>query len=589
MRRSCVFCSITAAVSEREEAELKISGDPALCALARRDRACSLAAAFWENSRSCQLLKRCMFHSLRRNVRRQQKVKCFQHQQQRRRSMALKLLIFKAWARCTRTAFRAAQLASWRNRMSRGKALHAWLHSYAHSALRLPALQARHRRRCLERAFTAMQQCMLSRQKKKQVQTRQELYVALFHSVRIFRAWRSLVRARRQQVAGCVLAERRHALTRAFASWTSAALYVRTLRLGSDAVIRNRLQKRICSQAFAVWYRLFCYRSRLSIYRCKRSYFLGLLRRLAQRSSLRAQVQWVVTGAAALRLREFALRRACRRWSLFLRRQTDRVLAGRRLRTVYSCRLLSSVWRRWAMCAQRCSDFHRRFAAVQSRCQLGVLDRCWRLWYNTAVVDGQERGVLNKGQQIRDAWLRMFDDTTAVRISSTAERNFNSKEDPAAEPTLLAHHATGAGEERTHYNHQSALRRRHLVNFTPVELQLLYWDSDSDSESQQREEGELVEDGFGSPSEERSPCRAQSVLVGRYWRRWRGRHRCRAELQVRSALVQRLAAFAECRRRFGGWCAAFLRTLSERAAFYSRSPDASELESYSHRSHLPLI
>jgi hypothetical protein len=532
----------------------------------KSDRAEQQAQAFWCNSRLRREFMKRMFHLLRSRVRRQRKICAFSVARRQRNGTVLKRVVFLAWKEYRRVTMVGAQLERWRQRRIKGAALDHWLRAYAHQSYAVPAAQQLARGWVLGRAFGAFKRSKELALRNQALETRQSLVCTLFLSIRVFRAWKALAQKGRQlgETARRELQCRR--TQRLLDLWYHRAHSLSVRNNAHGLAVQQRRQQLSVGAHFVRWRRMYKFRLNLCLYRCKRRYFLRLLKRLAAQSRQRGLLQ------SLAHPRSTAMRRCLSRWA-------HRVWAARSLRrarkallATEAARVLQTSWSAWRATHLRCGHMYRAAQVVLRRAHSALLDRCLSAWWGAFRASNTQRALGN----VRDRWRGLFSEDKAA---APAPQGVRGSLEQVAATSQIAPVTQARGVSRAQRSRQRVQGR--LLALGPVELQKLSWESDSsDGDGSDREgmaaaddngedgeyEGAHSRKGFG---EKRSRTLLASVLCRKYLYRWHLRSRQLKALQLRASLVKLSASRAVVRRSFGTIVGAWLAAMSAGRSQYA--------------------
>lgn len=524
-----------------------------------------LVAAFYPSSLACAALKAFMFRLLRVRTTRQRKINVFRTNLCKKRAKVLKRVILFAWRQVVDVARRGLCLQRWKDQRSKLTTFDAWFNGFRTSAVLIPTVARKTNQRVLRRAFSALLDVVQRRKATDEVEERHALYVTLFQSIRVFRAWKHLTRASLDRTQSCLTAIRERTLQKMFDAWAAVAKEQQTQHALIVQSIRHTAARLSTASSFAVWCNLLQYRSQLGVYRRKKRAFAVLYRRIhSQCDQRKLQAMVAVVAASPHGLMRGRLLLAWKRWNLRTARKKYFRRAAQTLRKRQAELVEFRVLCSWRSLLRYRRSLYRKQLNVIAQCGNRVLHRHFAVWKAAAT----HRRVLVP--QLREKWLNLFSDPP-LRNSTLHDRSGRIRPELSGEKTLLHPAVESAGGGVTE---KTSRLRQSLSNF---EFQLLYWDDDDHSDSRQDGESEHLGEGVEN-------ARTYCVLLRRYVSRWRARSTRRWSLQSRLYEVQLLASKYRARRSFsvalGLFSSSVLKSRNECQKFLreNTTPDVGSLQ-----------
>jgi outer membrane murein-binding lipoprotein Lpp len=528
----------------------------------KSDRAEQQAQVFWRNSHLRREFMKRMFHLLRSRVRRQRRICAFSVARRQRSGTVVKRVVFLAWKEYRRVMTVGAQLQRWRQRRVKGAALDHWLRAYAHQSYAVPAAQQLARGWALRHAFGAFKRSKELALRNRALEIRQSLVCTLFLSIRVFRAWKALAQQGRQLGETARRELQRRRTQRLLDLWYNRAHLMSVRNSTHSLAVQQRRQQLSVGAHFVRWRRMYKFRLNLCLYRCKRRYFLRLLKRLAAQSRQRGLLE------SLAHPRSTAMRRCLSRWAHHAWAARSLRRARKALLATEAARVLQTSWSAWRGTHLRCGHMYRAAQVVLRRDHTALLERCLSAWWTAFRASNTQRALGN----VRDRWLGLFSEDKAAAPAPQGVRGSLAQ---VTATSQIAPVTQERGVSRAQRSRQRVKGR--LLALGPGELQMLSWESDSsDGGGSDREgvetrvaadhnsedgahEGAHPEGAFGK---EGSRVLRASVLCRRYLYRWHLRSRQRKALELRAAVVKLSTSRAVVRRSFGTIVSVWLAAMS---------------------------
>ena len=513
----------------------------------RRDH---LAAAFYPTSRSCAALKRYMFRLFRTRTTRQRKIKKFHQSVVRRLGKTLKRAIFSSWREVVRTACRGQQLQHWREKNCKSRIIETWAVRCHRRRRVVPAITGKVTRNLLRRAFDGFYAAAQRRRSASETDERHALYVALFQSIRVFRAWRDLTRASAAAAQQCLSRARHSSLQRIFDAWASVAKNEHIARSSLEHAVELLVGKRSKEFSLSLWRRLLHYRVHLGVLRRKRRAFAVLQQKVGSRlRQKRLQDMAAVVAGSPRGLMRSRMVGAWKRWHLRTARaryfRCASAAIAQRQQGVAEFR----AWHAWRFLFQHKRSLQRKESVVSTSAYVWALHRHFFHWKAAAALRRA------KVPHLREQWLHLFDQPPQRHpIARLSNHTLVATEQDSFRAPLI--------DECPSVITNTGKLRRSLSN---LEFQLLFWDDDDEDVVRKAEEGEECEE----EEEKVDRCvrvgdvsaASWSVLVRRYMVRWWDRVKQRESLKRRFGGVVSLVAVNTRRRALSAMAAGHSRSL----------------------------
>lgn len=524
--------------------------DPAVLALKTSDRYTQLVASFYPSSLACTSLKKHVFRTLRVRTTRQRRIKLFHLSLLQRRNRALKKMIVTAWATVVRITRRGQRLQRWKEKDVMRQVFCAWIARYRQQARIVPLIEKKIAKRRLRHAFSVLTIAMRQRREEHEKDEKHALYVTLFRSIRVFRAWKAMAQRSAETTRQCLAQARQRSLQRLFDAWQDVASQSREQTICKAGLVMRRTEARSLSKALCAWLSLLQYRSYLGLYRRKKRAMSLLLRRVRSlQGQKRLQKMAGVVAASPQGLMGSKLLVAWKRWHLrtarakYFRHAEKAVRQRDRAVTQYR------AWCTWRTAWQHRRAISRKLAALARRSADNMLQHVFELW--------KAATMLRKARvpHLREQWLHLFDEPRSV-----SQKNHHLP----PPPLQAAAQTSNIVQPMQHVKVGGNKLRQSLNN---LEFQLLYWDDDDEHECEGGKEGDW--EGDKESNEDyvvKEPERADHyrVLVRRYLIRWWSRAARRASLLSRFDRVQGLVDRHVSRRCFAAVLALYGRSLMTR-------------------------
>lgn len=521
-----------------------LHSDASVITLIRFVQLSNKARAFWLASRGSAALKGRIFRLLRQQVRRQVRIRAFTSSLRRKISGRVRALAFAAWKTFIAVLKTGRRLRKRKDRLIRASVLQLWRSAHNRVARRLPVATATLRLRSLGKAFAALVDVSRAHRAAVGVSERHSMYVALFTSVRIFRAWKRLAQSSRREQQRLVDVIKQEAQLRTLSVWAEQARHRRDAREQYVATIATRYERSRIHRCLHVWSSLLQYRNQLcAMRRMKRLFGRFCNRLLSQRRQKACQRMAGVVAASGEGLLRGALIRTVRHWRSTVVRWKRMRMAAHRVSSATKAVVMQEAWGTWRGLSQRFRSLSRHMVLVARRAQVYSLHRHFSVWVQATPKLPSPAVTLSQREvhTIREQWLNLFD---------SAGAGFDSQ----VSTTRMDQHKPL--EQRQHDRHGTRLSARRgnrlKDSMSTVDFQLLYLDDDDEDVSHgeqvaEEEEGDGDGDGGTRSHSEGITVRDFSILARRYWVRWVRRSARRASLCRRHARVCSFTAAATCK------------------------------------------
>ncbi|KAJ1435874.1 hypothetical protein B484DRAFT_393410, partial [Ochromonadaceae sp. CCMP2298] len=556
-------------------AELKTDSD--ICALVRKQAQMATAEKFWRER--ARALKRAVFRLLRSRTRRQSRIRHFHWRLVRRRGAAVRLVCFRAWVCFLCVEQRGRQLQRRKQRGDKTGAFRAWRGRFLRRFCELPRIQGEMQRYQLRSAFGAFRGCVKALRVVQVEDARHDLYVSLFRSIRVFRAWKRWTQEGVQRQQHALGEARRRRQRGVLEGWAQVTQQQREEHEGRASAVGSRHSALLQRGAWHKWAATRRFRLLLGEHRRKGRAFRALRRRVASFQRQRA-LQQVTQAGAGRRVTETALHLTLRRWHASAAKSRHCSLAAAQMSAVVQRKVEGGAWAAWCALSAHFRQLQRKLVALTLLRRASAVRRCFGRWKGALTLEMQTRLSRNAtaaSEQLRRHHMHSFYAKMGDKVKSAADGGTGLS---AAVCTSFASVACeGSGIEQG------------AKGMSSVDFEMLYLDDfDDEEEEEDEEKGEGEGEGGGQASSSgvdagdrdgdrflsllppsRLSAAAYCVQLRRYLARWGSRASLRRRLRSRHARVLALARSGVVRRSFATMgCmlgAALLRRVSDLRAF----------------------
>lgn len=490
------------------------------------------ADTFWEKSICRRLLLSDVIRRWRVFVRRLCKINNAIKAKRVMRERKLNFTVLSAWKKNFSVSRIQKRLEQRRGRRLIGKVLDCWLAVYVKYAHLIPSIKHAIQYSSMRKALLAFRVAFELRKRNISVRKRQDISIALFCSVRVFRAWQHLALRTRQKTQNLVEVLRLSSLKRHLLQWKGVAQLIATKQTSKATAVFMLKSRFHLARSLKIWLNLYQYRSKLFVRHVTRKAFLRFLGRLARHSRQKRTIC-----VDCIILRRGRMGSALWRWLSFARKQRSTLVLCRKLAASRSFRALRDGFGRWLFLHRKSQQLYRSARVVYRAVRSNYMHTYFAKWSDASLRNKKQSYDIDKlGSETvsayfysvssaRNRWLRLFEKSvTDGQIPQN--RSFNIAQ---------------AKESPRNSICRAGVRRRVLDRLGETEF--MYWDSDSESDMDVRfDEGEVedtkhVQNEVASRLHDRFRTN-RKVFVRHYIKRWSCRIKARRMLKKRSTAVQ---------------------------------------------------